>query len=103
MSFLHKVKAFVVRCGAPAKFVAKCIIDATVPGSAAVMALIDKAIDCAHETAKDNLEALATFRRTCATCCNVAWTTTPTSVPGMPALSWRSGRRRNPSRRARRP
>ena len=56
MSTLEKVRTFVKRCGTPAKFVAKSIIGATVPGSREVMELIDKLIDCAHETAKDNLE-----------------------------------------------
>ena len=46
MSFLHKVKTFVTRCGAPAKFVAKSIVGMALPGSGPVIDLIDKAIDC---------------------------------------------------------
>jgi hypothetical protein len=48
MSCLEKVRTFVNRCGAPAKFVAKSIVGVAVPGSAPVMELIDKLIDCAH-------------------------------------------------------
>ncbi len=59
MSFLPKLRTFVTRCGAPAKFVAKTVIGVAVPGSGPVMDLIDKLIDCAIDTAKDNLEALA--------------------------------------------
>jgi formylglycine-generating enzyme required for sulfatase activity len=59
MSCLEKVRTFVKRCGSPAKFVAKSIIGVAVPGSAPVMELIDKLIDCAHDTAKDNLDDFA--------------------------------------------
>jgi len=59
MTFLQKLRTFVKRCGTPAKFVAKSIIGVAIPGSGPVLELIDKAIDCAHETARDNLEALA--------------------------------------------
>ncbi len=59
MTFLQKLRTFIARCGAPAKFVAKQIVGVAVPGSAAVLELIEKAIDCAHETAKDNLDAIA--------------------------------------------
>ncbi len=59
MTCLEKVRTFVKRCGAPAKFVAKSIVGIAVPGSAPVMELIDKLIDCAHDTVKDNLEELA--------------------------------------------
>ena len=59
MSFLQKLKTFVTRCGAPAKFVARTIVGVAVPGSGPVLELIEKLIDCAHETARDNLETLA--------------------------------------------
>jgi hypothetical protein len=46
---LHK------RFGAPAKFAAKMILGAILPGGSAVVELVGEALDCAHETAKDNL------------------------------------------------
>ncbi len=62
MGLLHKLKTFVTRCGAPAKFVAKTIVGIVVPGSGSVIDLIENVIDCAHETAKDNLQALASLQ-----------------------------------------
>ncbi len=59
MSCQEKVRTFVKRCGAPAKFVAKSLVGVAVPGSAPVMELLDKLIDCAHETVRDNLEEFA--------------------------------------------
>ncbi len=59
MTFQEKLRTFVARCGAPAKFVAKMIIGSTVPCSQPVLELIDKLLDCAHETARDNLATLA--------------------------------------------
>jgi type II secretory pathway component PulF len=59
MALREKIRAFVQRCGAPAKYVAKAVVGFAVPGSGPVLDLIDRLIDCAHETAKDNLDALA--------------------------------------------
>lgn len=55
MAFLPKLRKFVQICGAPAKFVAKTIVGVAVPGSGPVLELVEKVIDCAHETAKDRL------------------------------------------------
>jgi len=59
MSLLQKLRTFVACCGAPAKFVAKTVIGVAVPGSGPVLNLIDRLIDCAADTARDNLRELA--------------------------------------------
>jgi hypothetical protein len=57
MAWYHKAHELYKRCGAPAKFAAKLILGTVVPGSGEVIELIDKALDCAHETVRDNLDA----------------------------------------------
>src|SRR5437867_2755125 len=57
MSLLQKARHYVKRCGAPAKFVAKLVVGSLVPGP--VADLVEKVIDCAFDTAKDNLGTLA--------------------------------------------
>jgi TPR repeat protein len=57
MAWYDKAQQLLKRYGAPAKFAAKLILGATVPGSPAVIELIQQALDCAHETTKDNLDA----------------------------------------------
>jgi formylglycine-generating enzyme required for sulfatase activity len=56
MSFLQKLQVFTARCGTPAKFVAKTVIGYAVPGSAPLLDLIEKLIDCAQQTARDNIQ-----------------------------------------------
>src|SRR5262245_5049709 len=56
MSLKAQVLGFVKRFGAPAKFAAKQILNAVLPGSPAVVELVGQALDCAHETAKDQFE-----------------------------------------------
>src|SRR5262249_10268313 len=57
MAWYQKAQDLLKRYGAPAKFAAKLVLGATIPGSPAVIELIEQALDCARETAKDNLEA----------------------------------------------
>jgi formylglycine-generating enzyme required for sulfatase activity len=57
MAWLHKAKDLYKRFGAPAKFAAKLVLGTVVPGSPAVIELVEKALDCAAETVKDNLDA----------------------------------------------
>jgi hypothetical protein len=57
MAWLQKAKELYKRFGAPAKFAAKIVLGATVPGSPVVIELIEKALDCAHEATKDNFDA----------------------------------------------
>ena len=57
MSWKEKAVALVKRLGAPAKFAAKMVLGAVLPGGGAVVDLVEKVLDCAHDTIKDNLEA----------------------------------------------
>jgi formylglycine-generating enzyme required for sulfatase activity len=57
MAWQLKAQELIKRYGASAKFAAKLVLSATVPGSPAVVELVEKALDCAHETTRDNLEA----------------------------------------------
>ncbi len=57
MAWKLKAKELYKRYGAPAKFAAKLVLGTVVPGSSEVVELIEKALDCAHETTKDNLDA----------------------------------------------
>ncbi len=57
MSWKDKAVALVKRFGAPAKFAAKLVLGAVLPGGGAVVELVEKVLDCAHDTIKDNLEA----------------------------------------------
>jgi hypothetical protein len=59
MAWKQKAKELYKRYGAPAKFAAKLVLGTVVPGSSEVVELIEKALDCAHETTKDNLDARA--------------------------------------------
>lgn len=59
MSLAVKAKQLVKRYGAPVKFAAKMILENVVPGGPAVVGLVEKVLDCAHEAAKDNLDLLA--------------------------------------------
>ncbi len=56
MSWKDKVVGLYKRFGAPVKFAAKLIVGAVVPGGSAVVELVGQALDCVHETVKDNLE-----------------------------------------------
>ena len=56
MSWKDKAVALYRRFGTPAKFAARLVLGAVVPGGSAVVDLIGQALDCVHETAKDNLE-----------------------------------------------
>ena len=56
MSFREKLQTFVARCGTPAKFVAKTVVGYAVPGSGPLLDIVEKLIDCAQQTAKDNIE-----------------------------------------------
>ncbi len=55
MSWKDKAVGLHKRFGAPAKFAAKLILGAVVPGGPAVVQLVGEVLDCVHETAKDNL------------------------------------------------
>src|ERR1700722_18154226 len=57
MAWYQKAQELYKRYGAPAKFAAKLVLGTVVPGSSEVVELIEKALDCAHETTKDNLDA----------------------------------------------
>jgi hypothetical protein len=59
MSLTAKALDLIKRFGAPAKFAAKIVLSAVVPGSPAVIELVEKVLDSAHETVKDNLSTLA--------------------------------------------
>ena len=56
MSWKDKVVGLYRRFGAPVKFAAKLVVGAFVPGGSAVIDLIGQALDCVHETVKDNIE-----------------------------------------------
>ncbi len=56
MSWKDKALTLVKRFGTPVKFAAKLVVGALVPGGSAVVTLVEAALDCVHETAKDNLE-----------------------------------------------
>ena len=56
MSWKEKVVGLYRRFGAPVKFAAKLVVGAIVPGGSAVVELVGQALDCVHETARDNLE-----------------------------------------------
>jgi serine/threonine protein kinase len=55
MSWKDKAIELHRRFGAPAKFAAKMILGAALPGGSAVVDLVGEVLDCVHETAKDNL------------------------------------------------
>jgi hypothetical protein len=55
MSLWARVLDFVKRYGAPGKFAAKVVVGA-VPGGGALAELLEKVLDCAHETAEDGWE-----------------------------------------------
>ena len=57
MSWKDKAVALVKRFGEPAKFAAKMILGAVIPGGGAVVELVEKVLDCADDTLKDNLDA----------------------------------------------
>ena len=56
MSWKEKVVGLYRRFGRPVKFAARLVVGAFVPGGSAVVDLIGQALDCVHETVKDNLE-----------------------------------------------
>ncbi len=56
MSWKTKAVALYKRFGAPVKFAAKLILGSFLPGGSAVVELVSSALDCVHETVKDNLE-----------------------------------------------
>jgi molecular chaperone DnaK len=55
MSWKDRAIELYKRFGAPAKFAAKMILGAALPGGSAVVDLVGEVLDCVHETAKDNL------------------------------------------------
>jgi formylglycine-generating enzyme required for sulfatase activity len=55
MSWKEKVVALHRRFGAPAKFAAKLVLGAVVPGGSAVVELVGAALDCVHETVRDQI------------------------------------------------
>lgn len=56
MGWQKKVLELVKTYGAPAKFAASTILSAVIPGSPAVIALVEKAFDTAEKTAQDDWE-----------------------------------------------
>ena len=50
MSWKEKAVSLYRRFGSPVKFAAKLVVGAVVPGGSAVVALVDAALDCVHET-----------------------------------------------------
>lgn len=56
MSWQSKVLGLVKKYGAPAKFAATTLLNAVVPGSPAVVSLVEKAFDTAQKTAHDQWE-----------------------------------------------
>lgn len=56
MGWQSKVLELVKKYGAPAKFAASTILNAVIPGSPAVIALVEKAFDSAEKTAQDDWE-----------------------------------------------
>jgi hypothetical protein len=56
MSWKQKALALAKLCGPAAKFAAKAVLGAVLPGSPAVVELVEQALDCAHETAKEKWE-----------------------------------------------
>lgn len=56
MSWQSKVLQLVKKYGAPAKFAATTILNAVIPGSPAVISLVEKAFDTAGKTAQDDWE-----------------------------------------------
>ncbi len=52
----NKALGIIKRFGGPAKFAARVILHTALPGSGAVVNLVDKVLDCVHETARDNWE-----------------------------------------------
>lgn len=56
MSWQNKVLGLVKKYGAPAKFAATTLLNAVIPGSPAVVSLVEKAFDAAQKTAHDRWE-----------------------------------------------
>ena len=56
MSWKEKVVGLYRRFGAPAKFAAKLVLGSVVPGGSAVVELVGAALDCVHETVRDQIE-----------------------------------------------
>lgn len=54
MSLVQKALGLVKRFGAPVRFAAGIVLNAALPGSPAVVQLVEKVLECVHETAKDN-------------------------------------------------
>ncbi len=55
MSWKEKVVVLYRRFGAPAKFAAKLVLGSVVPGGSAVVELVGAALDCVHETIRDQI------------------------------------------------
>lgn len=54
MSLVQKALGLVKRFGAPIRFAAGIVLNAALPESPAVVQLVEKVLECVHETAKDN-------------------------------------------------
>ena len=56
MSWKEKVVGLCKRFGTPVKFAAKLVLGSVVPGGSAVVDLVGLALDCVHETVRDQIE-----------------------------------------------
>jgi tRNA A-37 threonylcarbamoyl transferase component Bud32 len=56
MSWKEKVVGLYKRFGSPVKFAAKLVLGSVVPGGSAVVDLVGLALDCVHETVRDQIE-----------------------------------------------
>jgi formylglycine-generating enzyme required for sulfatase activity/predicted Ser/Thr protein kinase len=56
MSWKEKVVGLYKRFGSPVKFAAKLVLGSVVPGGSAVVELVGLALDCVHETVRDQIE-----------------------------------------------
>jgi hypothetical protein len=56
MSWKEKVVGLYKRFGSPVKFAAKLVLGSVVPGGSAVVELVGVALDCVHETVRDQIE-----------------------------------------------
>jgi len=56
MSWKEKVVGLYRRFGTPVKFAAKLVLGSVVPGGSAVVELVGAALDCVHESVRDQIE-----------------------------------------------
>jgi serine/threonine protein kinase len=56
MSWKEKVVGLYKRFGSPVKFAAKLVLGSVVPGGSAIVELVGLALDCVHETVRDQIE-----------------------------------------------